>query len=80
MLKIKYAFECHEEDEEAIELYYAQLYFDYFMGKIKLDKQIVLYLGNLIRLIKFKSEPIKDIYFSLIPAWILHAASKEHIL
>ena len=54
MLKIRYAFECHEEDEEAIELYYAQLYFDFFMGKVRLDNHKILYIGSIIRLIKFK--------------------------
>lgn len=37
MLKIVYAFEIHEEDVEGIELCFAQCYFDYFIGRMKMD-------------------------------------------
>lgn len=35
MLKIRYAYECDITDEESIELFYAQCYFDLFIGRIK---------------------------------------------
>jgi hypothetical protein len=39
MFKVKYIFECTADDEESIELYFSQLYFEYFMGRIILKSE-----------------------------------------
>jgi hypothetical protein len=36
MLKVVYCFELTPDDEEGIELCFAQCYFDYFIGRIRL--------------------------------------------
>ena len=41
-IKVKYAYECTFDDEETIELYYCQSYFDLFIGRIKLPMPLLL--------------------------------------
>jgi hypothetical protein len=58
MFKVRYIFECTIDDEESIELYFSQLYFDYFMGRIVLEDEFMLMLSSIIKYIKYYDTPI----------------------
>lgn len=57
MLKVVYAFEIHPQDIEGIELCFAQCYFDYFIGRIKLDFSAMAALAACVKKIKLSSRP-----------------------
>jgi hypothetical protein len=57
MLKIAYAFEIHPDDEEGIELCFAQCYFDYFIGRIRLDFNAMAGLAACVKKIKLANRP-----------------------
>lgn len=54
MLKVRYVYVCHRDDEETIELYSAQCYFDYFIGRIRLPLEKMGSLAACIKLMKFR--------------------------
>lgn len=58
MFKVRYIFECAIEDEETIELYYSQLYFDFFMGRIILEDNYMLFLSSIIKYVKYPEKPV----------------------
>jgi hypothetical protein len=47
------------------------------MGRIRFENDKILYLGSLIKMIKYKDIDLKSIYFGLIPSWLIHMLSKE---
>lgn len=53
MIKVRYTYECRIEDEETIELFYAQCYFDYFIGRIRLSPEKMGVIAGCIKLIKY---------------------------
>lgn len=57
MLKIVFAFEVTEDDVEGIELSFAQCYFDYFIGRIKLDFDMMGALAGCVKKIKLANRP-----------------------
>ena len=68
MLKIRYIYECHIEDEETVELMFHQCYFDYFIGRIRLDVHNMSALAACVKLLKFKDTPKSDIS-GTYPIW-----------
>lgn len=70
MLKIKYAYECHFEDEESVELMFHQTYFDYFIGRIRLPVEKMGALAACVKFLKFMEEPEDDIK-GCYPSWAL---------
>lgn len=55
MLKLIYAFECLPDDIEGVELCFAQCYFDYFIGRIKLDLDLMGVLAGCVKKIKLSN-------------------------
>ena len=71
MLKIKYAYECHFEDEESVELMFHQTYFDYFIGRIRMPAvEKMGALAACVKFLKFMDEPYDDIK-GCYPSWAL---------
>lgn len=68
MLKLKYAYECHFSDEESVELMYHQLYFDYFIGRIRLPVEKMGAMAACVKFLKFPKLPQDDIK-GCYPAW-----------
>jgi len=64
-------------DEESIELYFSQLYFDFFMGRIVLDDEFMLMLASIIKYIKYLDKSILEIYMGIMPIWFSKKANKE---
>ena len=69
MLKIVYAFEIHPDDIEGIQLCFAQCYFDYFIGRIKLDFDHMAGLAGCVKKIKLANRPENEILGSY-PIWM----------
>lgn len=57
MLKAIYTFEVHVNDVEAIELGFAQCYFDYFIGRIHLDLNQMAALSACVKKVKLSNRP-----------------------
>lgn len=57
MLKIVFAFEIYPDDNEAIELGFAQCYFDYFIGRIRMDFSQMAALAACVKKIKLSNRP-----------------------
>jgi hypothetical protein len=77
MLKVRYIFECAIDDEETIELYFSQLYFDFFMGRIVLEDEYMLMLSSIIKFVKYYDKPIDEIYMGLLPIWFSKKVKRE---
>lgn len=76
MLKIRYAYECDIADEESIELFYAQCYFDLFIGRLKPDLTDVICAVAALRLIN--SDKAEEAT-SMIPMWVIQKHKPEEI-
>jgi hypothetical protein len=57
MLKVVFAFEIYPDDSEAIELGFAQCYFDYFIGRIRVDFSQMAALAACVKKIKLPNRP-----------------------
>ena len=83
MLKLKYAYECHYEDEESVELMFHQTYFDYFIGRIHLPVHQLGAMAACVKHLKFPDQPHDDIK-GCYPAWALKSINendlKEHMI
>lgn len=69
MVKIKFPFECTYDDEETIELYFAQCYFDYSMGRIRLELRQMSMLAACIKKIKLPNQPNENVE-GCFPLWM----------
>lgn len=78
MLKIAYAFEVHPDDLEGIELCFAQCYFDYFIGRIRLDFSAMAGLAACVKQIKLSNRPQSEILGSY-PIWMAKRYEKEEL-
>lgn len=67
MLKLRYAVLVRDADEELIELCFAQLYFEYYMGRIMLDDPLIFLLGSLIYKLKYTKQKVADMALGLLP-------------
>ena len=57
MLKVVYCFEVIPDDTEGVELAFAQCYFDYFIGRIKLPFDRMGGLAGCVKKIKLAHRP-----------------------
>jgi hypothetical protein len=57
MLKIVYAYEIYPDDIEGVEIAFAQCYFDYFIGRIRLDFSQMAGLAACVKKIKLPNRP-----------------------
>lgn len=73
MLKIKYVYECHFDDEESVELMFAQSYYEYFTGRIRLDLEDLGFLAASVNKLKFGNLP-KSEFKKCYSIWV----TKEH--
>lgn len=80
MLKMRYVFQLYPNDEEGIELYFSQNYFDYFMGKIILEDKLMFYLAGLLHHIKYYSKELKEVVLALLPIWVTKKMKKEEAI
>ena len=78
MLKVVYAFEIHPDDVEGIELSFAQCYFDYFIGRIRLDFNQMAGLAACVKKIKLTNKPENEI-MGAYPIWIAKKYEKEDL-
>jgi hypothetical protein len=80
MFKVRYIFECTIDDEEIIELYFSQLYFDYFMGRIMLEDEYMFMLAAIIKIIKYYDKSLAEIYMAILPLWLSNECKREETL
>lgn len=75
-LKIKFAYELTFDDEEGVQLFYAQAYFDLFLGRLKIPLPKLLECSAMMK----ASEPDLDIDF-IIPLWAVedNKAKEEYL-
>lgn len=78
MLKIVFAFEIYPDDLEGIELAFAQCYFDFFIGRIKLDFGQMAGLAACVKKIKLADRPPNEIIGSY-PIWVSKKYDKEEL-
>jgi hypothetical protein len=57
MLKIIYAYEVYPDDIEGVEIAFAQCYFDYFIGRIRLEFSQMAGLAACVKKIKLPNRP-----------------------
>lgn len=76
MVKIKYPFECTYDDEETIEVYFAQCYFDYSMGRIRLEMRQMSMMAACIKKIKLPEQPNEEID-GCFPLWMSKLYDEE---
>lgn len=79
MLKVVYAYEIMPDDVEGIELSFAQCYFDYFIGRIRLELGPMGALAACIKRIKLPNRPTNEIVGSY-PIWISKKHEKPELL
>ena len=70
MLKVVYCFEALPDDVEGVELAFAQCYFDYFIGRIKLPFDRMGGLAACVKKIKLAHRPDTEILGSY-PIWMV---------
>ncbi len=78
MVKVIYAFEIYPDDIEGIELCFAQCYFDYFIGRIRLDLNAMSALAACVKKIKLSNRPEKEILGSF-PIWMVKKHDKADL-
>jgi hypothetical protein len=67
ILKLRYAYECSEDDEESIEIMFGQTFFDYFMGRIRVPLRQLAGIAACIKKLQFLDQP--DEWKKCYPEW-----------
>jgi hypothetical protein len=78
MLKIVYAFEVYPDDVEGVELCFAQCYFDYFIGRVRLDFDRMAGLAACVKKIKLPNRPETEILGSF-PIWMAKRYERDEL-